>query len=435
MTLPFSVRFCLVRLGLGIMGVLLCLVSGCSAPQSTVSASPSTTPLSQATADATVSPALSPMPQSGDIERRFFELIKAYEAPVTAQDNGWTLMKPLLGKDLSSTTGASLSERIDGLDLSRKADLAFFDERVLPVVRQAFVRKNFLGPHKLLLGQDPLNPHYRTLRRICELVGERAGILFKQGKSKEALALIELPLSLNEAMERRPETVSIGLFSLSFAQAGLRPLNAWLKTGAPTPAQLAPVGQLLKRLRPNLAHLQQMVAVDFAQLDHSLATETIRSQVLGLGMSSPADIATWRAEVVELLPITQALIDPRAPGATDPVRAFNLAVVKLSTPVQGLILEYPAMLASVRFGYASYLATEVAVELKRQQVKGVAVAQKSDNAVSVLFQDSPEALAAAKELMLITPDVDGDGFVILGQAKPFKAISPESPPMLYGQEL
>lgn len=214
--------------------------------------------------------------------KRFGELTATYEAAVPPQDNGWPTVAPLLQGE-GAGPGPSLVERIEGLDLSRKRDLAFFDERVVPVLRQGFARPHFFVPHRLLLGQDPLNPHYRSLRRLCELLGERAELAMKAGKFDEALGYLELPLALAQGMEHRPETVSIALFSLSYAEMALRPLCTWLRMDALSPAQLTRATALLRRYRPDRTHVRQTVLVDFAQLDNSLADEETRSKILGLG--------------------------------------------------------------------------------------------------------------------------------------------------------
>ena len=191
---PISSRFARRALACGLFSFCL---AGCTQP-------PSTPVTPTAAVSGTPAPAATPASASPTGQISYAEINARYTAAVPEADNGWPIVRPLL---TANPDGQSPWERYEALAISEKpADLAVFDKEVLPMLREGFSKPVFFEPHQLLSGKDPLSLQYRRLRALCDQTAERAELLWKAGKKGEALALLELPLSLAKALQSRPET-------------------------------------------------------------------------------------------------------------------------------------------------------------------------------------------------------------------------------------
>jgi hypothetical protein len=224
-------------------GILALLAAGCHR-----------TPGPGPTASTTPTAVASGSPQAG---ADYAAITARYQADVVESDNGWPVIKPLLAP--TAEDAQPLSERLDS-GLESPEEVSYFDQQVLPVLQVAFRKPFFFEACPLLSGRDPLNFYYRDLRRVCDLVNERADQLWKEGKKTQALELLELPLGLASAMQARPETVSVNLFSGPFyANSALRTLAEWASDNSLQGAELSQAAQLLARHRPSYQHIADSI--------------------------------------------------------------------------------------------------------------------------------------------------------------------------------
>lgn len=367
------------------------------------------------------------------VEREVFsELSKRYEETVDSKDNGWLILKPVLLK-LESGVGLEgkdvLSLRLDKLE-----DRKFFDKSLLPLLRAGFSRPFFYAPHQLLQGKDPLIPYYRLLRGLCQLTVQRAQLAFEARDIGLALELVELPLRLAKATQSRPQTVSTALFSQSYAQTSLDTLDRWIKTDSLSVADLKAIEDMLLANSPSYSHLKETVLVDFAMLENSLKDDGTREQILGLGLLSDQEKNGYLAQIEGLLELTQALLEPD--NFKD--EAFTKAVLSLSPELQGLILEYPGMLTSLKLGTVSFYASQLGFRMKRLQAgkpsRGLPPNELYQLALQDLFGKRSPDFKAIKAMLELKPGADKGLVFFEIAAKPgyFKLISPQSDPVFFG---
>lgn len=353
----------------------------------------------------------------------FEQVSELYEAPVSEADNGWPLVRPLLVAANPDTPPAI--DRLQELDLSKKADLAYFDKEVLPTLQSAMAKPAFLESHPLLSGRDPLMMQYRSLRTLCELVGQRADLYWSAGQRDKALEMVRLPLSLAKAMQSRPETVSVNLFSQGYANTSLALLADWAADGSLVEPQLAQARRLLAENRPRYRHLRDSMAVDFAQLENSINDEATRTEVLGLGMAKPEELTRWVEQIRGLQDDALAMygFEPVNPAK------FNDEVMKQSPQVHGLVLDYPPTVEAQKRGYVSYLATELALALEQIRVaKGPA--PDPDKLLADTFGADEEAVKAAHAFLLLELKAGQplQSFSIASRPNTFPLTAPEAPP-------
>lgn len=353
----------------------------------------------------------------------FEQVSELYEAPVAEGDNGWPLVRPLLVAANSETP--PVFDRLQALDLSQAADLAYFDKDVLPTLKSAMSKPSFLENHPLLSGRDPLMMQYRSLRTLCELVGQRADLFWSAGERDKALELVGLPLSLAKAMQSRPETVSVNLFSQGYATTSLSLLADWAADGSLVEPQLTQTRTLLAENRPSYRHLRDCMAVDFAQLENSINDEGTRTEVLGLGMAKPEELTRWVEQIRGLQDDAQAMYGFQP---VDPAK-FNDEVMKQSPQVHGLVLDYPPTVEAQKRSYASFLATELAVALEQIRV-AKSPAPDVDKLLADTFGEDEEAVKAAHAFLQLDykPGQPLKTFIIGGRPEAFQLTAPEAPP-------
>lgn len=353
-------------------------------------------------------------------ELSYDEILANYQAPVADDQNGWPLLKPLLVA--SEPDAPVLFDRLALLDLSNPADLSFFDQEVYPTLKLALSRPFFAEPHPLLSGRDPLMTQYRSLRTVCDLLGQRADLLWESGKKTEALEMVALPLSLAKAMQARLETVSVNLFSSGYATTSLGHIAEWAANGSLTEPELGKARELVAANRPSYQHLRSSLEVDFAQLEHSLGDEKTRTEVLGLGMARPEEITRWAEEVRGLHGEAQKLY---AAEIVAP-EAFNDAVMKRSSQVHGLVLDYPPMVEMQKRSYASYLATEIALALEAHRLAKTK-APAPDALLLEIFAGDSQAQQMVNALLLVQYPAEQvpERFLIAGQPGAFKVTAPD----------
>ncbi len=288
-------------------------------------------------------------------------------------------------------------------------------DRLVPGLQEFAGKPAYAPTGELNLGNRTLD--YRALRDLIMLAMEPADQLWASGQKAEALQLVELPLALAHAMQQHPESVSVHLFSASYAGLSLAQIDRWLNEGPLDPEELQTLSEVLARYRPSLSHLEQTVSLDFAQIANSLADDELRAK-LRLGLVSDEQLARWNEELqqihlkaVELYRSPKLEIDP-----------FNDAVRSVSPQLQGLIIDYPEVLTMQRRWYALYLATEIVLGLERGRGPDGSPPSVADVADSV-FADDP---TVPQHLSIFLEAKTADGRVELyGQPDMFHLISPE----------
>lgn len=397
-------------------GLLIALLLAGCGKTPTPSASGTGTPSMSATTPIAATASATP---GGELS--YAEINTRYTAPVPEADNGWPIVKPMF---VPAAEGQPAPwERYETLAISDKpADLAIFDKEVLPRVKEGFSKPAFVESHQLLSGKDPLSLYYRQLRTLCDRVGERAELLWKAGKKGEALDLLKLPLSLAKALQSRPETVSLNLFSSAYASSSLRDIADWVSTNQMKEPELSQAARMLAEFRPSYAHLTACLSVDFAQLDNSIKDQPTRTEVLGLGMAEAKDLDLWSKQLSQLKSDASKLYSFEA---TDP-QAFNQAVLKMEPQVHGLVLEYPELTTMQKHAYATYLATELALTLEKMRLSKTK-APEQQALLEATFAGDTDAQAAAAALLTVvykTGEVP-QSFAINGRGKVFALASPD----------
>lgn len=376
---------------------LTALVSwGCQATQPAPTATPTVavnTPLATASAK----------PGMHTVER-LQKVIERYEA---SQEGPWGL------KELESCLKWP---GLEELELESSKGLKDFDEELLPGIRRAFSCQAFLPPQPLLAGHPPVD--YRGIRKLAQLTVQRSELYWNQGAREKALELWELPLSLADSFGRRPETVSVNLFSLNYAQASLSLLQNWLSSGQMDRQTLDSVGQALARHRPNYDHLRETFTVDIAQLFNSLEHEEA-SQALGLSKSSAEQVELWKSELLSLYELGDQLY--ALPGAPD-AQKFNKAVLSASPQLQGLIIDYPHIVTMQKHGHLNYLCAELALALERARLDGGG--GKLSEVATATFSN-PSTVETLEQLVTYQAEPDGKSFRLLAKDNTFELLGPE----------
>ncbi len=345
------------------------------------------------------------------------EITEQYESPVDEAQNGLPSLLPLL-------TDEAQTDRLSELSLEKKEDLAYFDGEIAPLLQSAFRQPYFLPAHKLLSGQQELN--YRSLRRLVELATERAQLHWEAGQKDQALELVGLPLTLAKAMQSRPETVSVNLFSSSYANFSLDRIGGWLGDGQLNADEMVQLSKLLAENRPQYEHLEKSISVDFSQISNSLDDPETRNS-LGMSFAKPEDIDVWKKELLSLYGPAKALytteqIDPRI---------FNDAVLKVSPQIQGLVIDYPTVVTMQKHAFSAYLATELALTMERHRLsKDGAVLDQSSLLKETFPEDERAAQVADALLEMKKGTLPGD-FQIVGRASLFELMSPGAPAVFY----
>ena len=387
----------------------LILGSGCqtpTGPSPTLSASP--TP-----AVSGGSPTVMATPLSSE------EISQRYQASVENAENGWPELKGFLeGSDDWASSGM---ESAAELDLDRPADAATFDGKILPALRSAFTKPAFTGTPKLLSGHDPINPHYRDLRALCDLLTQRADQLWTSGKKEQALELVELPLSLAHSLQSRPETVSVNDFSSKYAAVALATIADWASTNTLVQPQLDTLISSLAKYRPDYDHMALSISVDFASLENSLDNQEVRTGILGLGLSQPEEIQQWKEQLRSLLGEAQKLY-----GLTPiDAKAFNDAILKLAPPIQGIVVDYPNIAAMQKRTHASYLATELALTLEKHRLAKSKEPLTAEQVFEQTFASDTSAQKVAQALLEVRPGPTPSQFTIAGRSGMFTLLSPD----------
>jgi hypothetical protein len=356
----------------------------------------------------------------------YTEIVESYQGPVTEADNGWPVIKPLLVP--SEPDGLAPYDRIESLDLAENPDdLTYFDKEVLPKLREGFSKSFFVDPHPLLSGKDPLSPYYRNLRHLCDLLAQRADMLWAAGKKSEALEMLRLPLSLAKAVQSRPETVSVSLFSSAYASTALRDIADWASTNSLKEPELSQAAEMLAEYRPSYDHLVSSITVDFAQLDSSIKDEPTRTEVLGLGLAKQEDIDVWASQLRGLRSDALKLFGFQP---VDP-QTFNATVMTMSPQVQGLVLDYPGLTTMQKHAYATYLATELALALERHRLSGSKEPLDAGKLLDQTFGQDKAARAAAEAFLEYRPGQVAGSFALVGRGKVFQLAAPEGEVTFY----
>ena len=406
----YAVRFRLTRRMVTIAAVssLFLGVAGCR--QSTP---PGPSP-SPAATTAVSTPSASPVEVAS---LSIAEITEQYESPVDETQNGLPTLLPLL-------TDEAQTERLSELSLEKKDDLKYFDTKVSPLLATAFRQPYFLPAHKLLSGQQELN--YRSLRRLVELITERAQLHWEAGQKDKALELVGLPLTLAKAMQSRAETVSVNLFSSSYANFSLDRIDGWLAEGQLNAKEMAQLSKLLAENRPNYDHLEKTISVDFSQISNSLNDPDTRSS-LGMSFAKPEEIAGWQKELLSLYGPAKALY---ATEAIDP-KAFNEAVLKVSPQLQGLVIDYPTVVTMQKHAFSAYLATELALTTESHRLSKDGVVMEQSSLVKEAFADDERAGTIADAFLEMKKGSVPGTFQIVGRGSLFELMSPGAPAVFY----
>ncbi len=396
------------------LALQLFLNSGCQPatdPSPTFSAS--TTPA------ATGSPAAVATPLS------YEEILQRYQASVKPSENGWSELSAFL-KGTAEEAPTEMENAAE-LDLDIPADATAFDDKVLPLLRSAFTKTAFTGAPKLLSGQDPINPHYRDLRALCDLLTKRADQLWASDKKEQALELVELPLSLAHSLQSRPETVSVNDFSSKYAAVALATIADWASTNTLVQPQLDTLSSILAKYRPDYDHMALSISVDFASLENSIDNQEIRTGILGLGLSKPEEIKQWKEQLRSLRGEAQKLYDLTPIDA----KAFNDAVLKLAPPIQGIVVDYPNIAAMQKRSHASYLATELALTLEKHRLAKGKESLTSEQTFERTFASDAVARQVAQALLEVRPGPTPSQFTIAGRSGMFTLVSPDPNVIFY----
>lgn len=394
----------------------LILSSGCQPP---TGPSPTTLSASPTPAASGGSPTVLATPLS------YEEIIERYQASAETAENGWPELKAFLdGSDDGASSGM---EKAAELELDKPADAAVFDEKILPVLRSAFTKKVFTGAPKLLSGQDPINPHYRDLRALCDLLTKRADQLWTSGKKEQALEFVELPLSLAHALQSRPETVSVNDFSSKYAAVSLATVADWASTNTLVQPQLDTLRSVLAKYRPDYDHMALSISVDFASLENSLDNQEVRTGILGLGLSKSEEIKQWKEQLRSLRGEAQKLY------ALAPIdaKAFNDAILKLAPPIQGIVVDYPNIAAMQKRSHASYLATELALTLEKHRLSKSQESLTAEQVFEQTFASDTSAQKVAQALLEVRPGPTPSQFTIAGRSGMFTLVSPDPNVIFY----
>ncbi len=407
-----SRHFCCLALA-----VQLLWVAGCQNPP---------TPGPAASVSPVATPAASLSPSAGAAVLSDEEIVAQYQAPVDPPSNGWVELKPFLEGGSEDPAAVSM-ETVGELDLASPADAKTFDEKIVPLLESAFSKPSFTSSSQLLSGQDPINFFYRDIRTLCDLLTKRADQLWDSKQKDKAIVLVELPLRLAQALQSRPETVSVNDFSSKYASASLATIADWASTNTLTEPELERLTKILATYRPDYDHLVLSISVDFTQLANSLSNQDVRTGTLGLGLSKPEEIEEWRKQLSDLRPEAQKLyglhpIDPKK---------FNDAILKLAPPIQGIVIDYPNVAAMQKRSFASYLATELALVLEKHRLAKGKQPLTQEQVFEQAFGDNTKAQQVAKAMLEVRLGPTPSQFTIAGRPGMFALVTPDPNVIFY----
>ena len=405
-------RFSQIRLFL--LAATTTLVCSCSQPTDPGVSSATSGPA--ATAEAT--PEVSSTPAEAAVDESVFVAVtEQYEAVPEAGENGFDVLEPLLNSKLPEGMGNDL----EMVSLDEPEQIAAFDTKLVPKLKEGMSRKGFMPKARLLAGEGDIN--YRGLRHLVGLLGLRAEQRLEKGDVSGAMELAELPISLASAMQSRPETVSVNLFSAGYASTSIAWIQSALETGALNGESIARIQKFLAANSPDYPHLQQTITVDFAQLVNSLNTEEGRG-MMGIGQVENTTLETWRKQLVEIYARAVKLYET-APMNAD---AFNQTVMQAAVPIQGLVIDYPAMAAMQKRYFAEFKATELGLALVGPEAakwKDV----PAEELIGKFFADQPETVSALHDFIRI--EREDAAVKIVGQMAQFELLAPGVEPVLF----
>jgi len=357
----------------------------------------------------TVQPTSTPSPELSRTPD-FEEVTQRYEVPIPEGSDGYPLLKQLL------------SEEGEPPDLNDSDGVQRFDAEYLPVLKEAFQKPHFAADDSLVVGEYG-EVNYLGVRTLVNLLLQRADLLWREGERQQALELVALPLELSDSMQSRPETVSVNLFSSSYADAAVGQIQAWIEESELTPGEYQSLKQTLSEHAPEYEHVEETVTVDFAQLLNSLETEEGRNR-LGIGTVEESTLDTWRDQLGEIFVESQALYG-EAP--VDP-EIFNRSVREASGPIQGLVIDYPEVATMQKHAYAKYKATELGLALLSE---GEDWKEKSDDKLlQSVFAAQPEEVNTLSQMLDV--ELSDEGFIkVEGSKEHFDRLLPGVEPVFF----
>lgn len=390
------------------IALLSFLYLGCQKPveQPVVTTSPTPTELS------TASPGETTGSDSETIEKSFQEITALYErAPVG--DLGYPLIEPLLSDQRL--------EELSALDLENPKVAKKFESETLPILRQAFTATHFFPKERLLEGESPIN--YRGLRSLLAAATKWAELKWEKGEREAAIEAAALPLSLAYAIKSRPETVSVNLFSSSYAEMTLAMYTDWSEQVAGDHKLTALMLANLKKFEIPLAHLQETILVDFAKISNSLNQPESRA-ALGIGQSDETSMLRWRSQVYSLY------LSARELGqlAPESIAAFNALINSADGPIQGLVIDYPQMVTIQLHYFAKYRSLEIGLALLSPEGDSLRKLS-SQELVARLFAEDPETVKMLNHLIEVK--MDGQAITVVGQVGRFDLLAPGEPPTFF----
>ena len=285
-------------------------------------------------------------------EAVFVAVTERYEAEPEGGQNGFEILEPLLNSQLPE----GLGDDLEMVSLDEPDQIKAFDTKLVPTLKEGMSRKGFVPKARLMAGEGDIN--YRGLRHLVGLLGLRAEQRLEKGDLKGATELVELPISLAAAMQSRPETVSVNLFSAGYASTSIAWIQGALEGGALDADSIARLQKLLSANSPSYPHLQETITVDFAQLVNSLNTEEGRG-MMGIGQVEDTTLESWRKQLFEIYARATKLYETSSGSA----EAFNQTVMGAAVPIQGLVLDYPEVVTMQKRYFAEYKATELGLAL------------------------------------------------------------------------
>lgn len=399
------------------LALCLCLQSCQQSPvgEPTVSPSPASTQLA-VTPSAT--PALTPAVNATDIQAVFKAVTTRYESTVVPEDDGYTILEPLLNGPLPSGLASDLEElRLETAEQKQK-----FDTHLLPLLMEGMGKPTFVPTRVLQAGGPLIN--FRGLRQLVRLTAERADQLWSEGKKKKAQEVLAAPLALAQAMRSRPQTVSSYLFEASYAESSLNLIPKWLEDSGAAPELVLELSQLVRQQAPNYDQLRETVDVDFAQLFNSLKTAEGREN-LGIGQLEPSTLARWKDQLktIYLEAIKLYELEENEDGT-----AFTQAVLAASTPIQGIVIDYPAVSTMQKHSFARYKAYELGLALLGPTSKELK-ALESEELIKKVFAAEPDTAVAVVSLVQV--ELKGDSIRIVGKPGIFELIAPGVEPVFF----
>lgn len=393
------------------------LIAGCHQP---VQPAPSVTqsPVAiETTVAATPTPMSTQSPSMDGHLVAFQAVTKEFEAPIPEDTDGYSLVEPLLSGKLPGQDEGSVYD----LTLDTVQAQQAFDQNILPLLQKSFASATFVPNRELVVGDAGVD--YRGLRHLVGLVGQRADQHWAAGNKDSALELASLPIALAKAMQARPETASVNLFSLGYAGTTIDLIPHWLESGKSDSKVVVRLRDILKASSPNYRHLQQTVTVDFAQLLNSLDSDDGRSR-LGIGLVEAPTLTRWKKQIVVLFEEAQKLYLPDGGN----VEAFNEAFRAASEPIQGVVIPYPEVATSQKHSFLRFKAAELGLLLLSEGGDKVPQLELETVIGKLAVKDEATANVLRENLDL---ELTETSIRILGKQEKFSLISPQQAPVLF----